>query len=319
MWDRGRDVSVPRQLTFFSNGGKSDFLERLKVGKNRYRRYLGSPLRYPGGKSWAVGYVIEHLPENVKKLVSPFFGGGSIEIAVSKELGIQVLGFDIFDILVNYWQVQIKFPLELFNELERLKPTKEVYAQVKEDLKKHWKGEIKLPPIKLAAYYFFNHNLSYGPGFLGWMSSVYADENVYRKMIEKVKNFHVKNLWVECADFKDVLPEFRNDFLYCDPPYYLGEDSTLFRGLYPQRNFPIHHNNFNHELLRDLLYSHRGGFILSYNDSPTIRKWYKDFEIVEIPVHYTMGQGETRIGKNRKERNSNHIKKGIELLIIKRG
>jgi hypothetical protein len=43
--------------------------------------------------------------------------------------------------------------LELFNELERLKPTKEVYAQVKEDLKKHWRGEIKLPPIKLAAYY----------------------------------------------------------------------------------------------------------------------------------------------------------------------
>jgi site-specific DNA-adenine methylase len=153
MWDRGRDVSVPHQLTFFSNGRKSDFLERLKVGKNRYRRYLGSPLRYAGGKSWAVGYVVEHLPENVKKLVSPFFGGGSIEIAVSKELGIQVLGFDIFDILVNYWQVQIKFPLELFNELERLKPTKEVYAQVKEDLKKHWKGEIKLPPIKLAAYY----------------------------------------------------------------------------------------------------------------------------------------------------------------------
>jgi len=313
------DVLSKYQLGLFSTSRKLAFLESLKVGKNRYRRYLGSPLRYAGGKSWAVGYVVEHLPENVKKLVSPFFGGGSIEIAVSKELGIQVLGFDIFDILVNYWQVQIKFPSELFNELERLKPTKEVYAQVKEDLKKHWRGEIKLPPIKLAAYYFFNHNLSYGPGFLGWMSSVYANENVYRKMIEKVKNFQVKNLWVECADFKDVLPEFRNDFLYCDPPYYLGEDSTLFRGLYPQRNFPIHHNNFNHELLRDLLYSHRGGFILSYNDSPTIRKWYKDFEIVEIPVHYTMGQGETRIGKNRKERNSNHIKKGIELLIIKRG
>jgi len=31
-----------------------------------------------------------------------------------------------------------------------------------------------------------------------------------------------------------------------------------------------------------------------------------------------MGQGETRIGKNRKERNSNHVKKGVELLIIKR-
>ena len=135
MRNKSVDVLSKYQLGLFSTSRKLAFLESLKVGKNRYRRYLGSPLRYAGGKSWAVGYVIEHLPENVKKLVSPFFGGGSIEIAVSKELGIQVLGFDIFDILVNYWQVQIKFPSELFNELERLKPTKEVYAQVKEDLK----------------------------------------------------------------------------------------------------------------------------------------------------------------------------------------
>jgi DNA adenine methylase len=97
----------------------------------------------------------------------------------------------------------------------------------------------------------------------------------------------------------------------------LGEDSSLFRGLYPQRNFPIHHNNFNHEYLRELLLEHKGGFILSYNDSPTIRKWYKDFKIIELPIHYTMGQGETRIGMNRKKENRNHIKKTKELLIIK--
>ena len=123
---------------------------------------------------------------------------------------------------------------------------------------------------------------------------------------------------IECCSFEKVLPEFRNDFLYCDPPYYLGNDSTLFKGLYPQRNFPIHHNNFNHELLRDLLQNHKGGFILSYNDSPTIRRWYKNCEIVELPIHYTMGQGETRIGVNRKRENRNHIKKTKELLIIKK-
>ncbi|WP_234697211.1 DNA adenine methylase [Candidatus Chrysopegis kryptomonas] len=298
---------------------KKIFLKSLKgKSRNRYKRYLGSPLRYAGGKSWAVGYVIEHLPENIARLISPFFGGGSIEIATAKELGIPVIGFDIFDILVNYWQVQVSKPIELYRELKKLKPDKETYAFVKEKLKQHWKREIELDPLTLAAYYYFNHNLSYGPGFLGWMSSVYANEKTYQKMIERVRNFNVKNLSVECADFKDIIPEFKNDFLYCDPPYYLGEDSTLFRGLYPQRNFPIHHNNFNHELLRDMLHNHKGGFILSYNDSPTIREWYKDFEIIELPVHYTMGQGETRIGINRKEKNANHIKKTIELLIIKR-
>ncbi len=91
-------------------------------------------------KAGLVGYVIEKLPENIKRLVSPFFGGGSIEIAVAKELGIDVIGFDIFDILVNYWKIQINKPQELYEELVKLKPTKETYSWVKEELKKHWKG-----------------------------------------------------------------------------------------------------------------------------------------------------------------------------------
>jgi DNA adenine methylase len=92
----------------------------------------------------------------------------------------------------------------------------------------------------------------------------------------------------------------------------------MFRGIYPQRNFPIHHNNFNHEKLRDLLYQHKGGFILSYNDCSIIREWYKDFEIVEVAWQYTMGQGETRIGFNRMKENRTHVKQSHEILIIKK-
>lgn len=293
------------------------FLQDLRGKGKKYKRYIGSPLRYAGGKTWAVGYVIERLPDNIKRLVSPFFGGGSIEVAVAKELEIEVIGFEIFDILVNYWKIQIEKHYDLYQELAKLKPNKETYKWIKQELKKHWEGEINLLPLKLAAYYYFNHNLSYGPGFLGWMSSVYANEKTYFRLLERVKEFDVKNISVECASFDEIMPKFINDFLYCDPPYYLGDDSTLFRGLYPQRNFPIHHNNFDHKLLRELLLNHKGGFILSYNDSPTIRKWYRDFEIVELPIHYTMGQGETRIGTNRKRENRGYIKKTKELLIIK--
>jgi len=296
---------------------KKVFLKTLKGDKLLYKRYTGSPLRYAGGKSWAVGYIIENLPNNIKRIVSPFIGGASFEVAVAKELDISVLGFDIFDILVNYWQIQIKEPENLYLELKQLKPNHETYYQIKDILKKHWKKEIKLEPLKLATYYFFNHNLSYGPGFLGWLSSVYAKENVYKKMIERVRKFKVDKLWVEHADFIDVIEQYKNDFLYCDPPYYLGNDSTLLKGIYPQRNFPIHHNGFPHEKLRDMLYNHRGGFILSYNNSPVIREWYKDFNIIELPVHYTMGQGETRIGENRKKKNMDHVKKTVELLIVK--
>ena len=302
-------------------GNKRDiFLASIKGNTptlNQYKRYLGSPLRYAGGKSLAVGYIIQLLPDNIKKVISPFIGGGSVEIALAKELGIEVIAYDIFDILVNYWQVQIESSQEIYKELNKLRPTKEEYKKIKEILKNHWNGKSKLNKIKLAAYYYFNHNLSYGPGFLGWPSSVYLNAKRYKTILEKVKNFKADKLKVFCGDFEKVMPEYQNDFMYLDPPYFLSGDSKMFRGIYPQRNFPIHHNSFNHQRLNELLGQHKGGFILSYNDCKQIRDWYKDYEIYKPTWQYTMGQGETRIGLNRIKNGSNHIKESHELLIYK--
>jgi len=297
---------------------KNVFLEKLKSsgGKNKYKRYLGSPLRYAGGKSLAVGMILDIMPNNIERVVSPFIGGGALEIACAKELKIPVKAFDIFDILVSYWQVQIKSPKKLYSALKQFKPNKDEFYAVKKVMKSHWENEIKLKKIDLAAYYYFNSNTSYGPHFLGWPSTVYLQEERYKKTLEKVKSFDAPLLDVNCQSFEKTIKQYPNDFLYCDPPYYLGEDSKMFVGMYPNRNFPVHHNGFKHELLRDLLLNHKGGFILSYNDCPTIREWYKDCEMITPKWQYTFGQGDTRIGKNREEKNDgSHVKTSHELLI----
>lgn len=274
---------------------KELFLKKLKSKNGNYKRYLGSTLRYGGGKSLATGKILELIPENIKLLVSPFFGGGSVEIAVAKELGINVIGYDIFDILVNFWDQQINNSKNLYKELLKLKPAKKEYERVKNILKKHWNKidgyDGKLSPLLLAAYYYFNHNLSYGPGFLGWMSSNYLSEKKYDKMIQKIAEFNVKNIKINRDSFENVLVKHRKDFLYLDPPYFLEGDSKMFKGIYPMRNFPIHHDNFRHDLLVELLKKHEGGFILSYNDCTWVREAYKDFKIVEVSWQYTMGQG----------------------------
>ena len=306
-------------LSLFPTTEKDIFLSKLlSKGQHKYSRYNGLPLRYAGGKSLGVGHIIEHIPNNITKLVSPFFGGGSVEIACAKELGLSVKGYDIFDILTNYWRFQILFPVKLANTISKWPATKKQYAEVKERLRKHWKGEKLIKDkMSLAAHYWFNHNLSYGPGFLGWMSKIYEDPTRYERLLDKVRNFRCKELSVACASFQKSIPKHKNDFLYCDPPYYLEGNSQMFRGIYPQRNFPIHHNGFEHEVLRDLLHKHKGGFILSYNDCQTIRRWYKDFQIIEVKWQYTLGQGETRIGKNRIENGSHHyVKNSHELLIF---
>lgn len=300
---------------------KEIFLKSLLSQKRdrKYKRYLGTPLRYAGGKSLAVGFIVEALPDDVERIISPFLGGASFEIACVKELKIPVIASDIFDLLINYWEIQINQPDELAERLSKFKPTREEFTKVKERLKQHWKGLNKIEDkVELAALYFFNHNTSYGPGFLSWPSSVYLQEKRYKSMIEKVKSTRLNNITVFCDTFENVIQNYPNDFLYCDPPYFLEGDSKMFRGIYPQRNFPIHHNNFNHKLLHQLLLNHRGKFILSYNDCSVIREWYKDFEIIDVRWQYTLGQGETRIGANRMRDNRNHIKESHEILIVKR-
>lgn len=299
---------------------KADLLKRLRSPskKDGYKRYSGTPLRYAGGKTLAVGHIVNLLPNKIGRVVSPFLGGASVEIALAKELGLEVIGYDIFDILVNYWHHQITKPKELSAEISKFKPTKEEYNKVREIMKKHWKGTKKLEGLDLAAVYYFNHNYSYGPHFLGSQSSVYLQPERHKTTIEKVKNFDVKSLKVFCESFEKVIPKHKSDFLYCDPPYYLDGDSKMFIGMYPHRNFPIHHKGFNHELLRDLLKKHKGGFILSYNDCSTIREWYKGFNMITPTWQYTFSQGDTRVGKNRTEKNNgSHIKKSHEIIIWK--
>lgn len=302
----------------FTSSRRDQFLYELQSqGKLDYKRYTASPLRYAGGKSLAVGYVVECLPDNIERLVSPFLGGGSVEIACANELDIEVVAYDIFDILCSYWQVQLHSPNALANRLRQFEPTRATFATVKERLNRHWRNGEKLGKRELAAYYYFNSNTSYGPHFLGWPSDIYLNDNRYEKMVRKVELFRAPKLTVECASFEKTIPLHQGDFFYCDPPYYL--DGKMFTGMYPHRNFPIHHDGFRHDLLRDLLINHAkngGGFVLSYNDCETIRSWYAEFNIECPKWQYTFGQGDTRIGVNRLERNGgSHIKSSHELLI----
>ncbi|WP_416232498.1 DNA adenine methylase [Helicobacter sp. MIT 21-1697] len=310
---------------------KQHFLCNLKGKSLAYKRYTKSPLRYGGGKSLAVGLILEYFPNDVKRLISPFIGGGSVEIASALELNLEVKAFDIFDILVNFWQVLIADSLKLYDELLKLEPTKETYTTIKDELKAFWNERHKnaqntplkkLDSLTLARDYYFNFNLSYGPGFLGWMSKIYADKSRYVNALQKLKSLgqdkRLQNLSVECASFEKVFESYPNDFFYCDPPYFLEGDSQMFKGIYPMRNFPIHHNGFNHTLLAQCLKNHKGKFILSYNDCEFVRETYKDYRILEPKWQYTMGQGEIRVGKNRVERNEpNNVKQSHELLIIK--
>ena len=72
------------------------------------------------------------------------------------------------------------------------------------------------------------------------MSKIYQEKSKYYKLLNKLENFYVPiYLSVQVGDFSKTIPNHKYDFIYADPPYYLTGDSKMFRGIYPQRNFPI--------------------------------------------------------------------------------
>ena len=298
---------------------------------------MKTPIRYAGGKSKAYKIITEYIPRlpYPQRIISPFIGGGSLESKWSSELDIPVYGFDIFDALINFWSVLLSRPNDLADRLRELKPTKEEYEKVKEillrwgytqDMLKDWHTDyykrepIELSELDAAAYYFFNHNLSYGPMYLGWMSKIYQSQTKWDKMTHYIGSYRNPNLEVCKASFDEIIPNYPNDLIYLDPPYYLkkDDDNKMLKGMYPNCNIDVHHTGFNHELLRDLLHNHKGTFILSYNNCDTIREYYKDFTLVYPEWHYSYQAGETRVGKYKKERGVEHNKKeSHEILIIK--
>jgi DNA adenine methylase len=251
-------------------------------------------------------------------------------------MGKKVIGYDIFGTLTNFWNVMLNNREEFVEKLKTINPTPEEYKRIKEilinwdetqEMLSSWKTDyykrdniVTLDNVTAAAYYYFNHNTSYGPGYLGWGSSVYLKQIKWDKMIDSVSKFILPTLSVSQGSFEEIIPKHSEDFLYLDPPYYLEKDldNKMFTGIYPMRNIPVHHDGFDHEKLRDLLLEHKGNFVMSYNNCETIREYYKDFELFYPKWSYSMGNGETRVGKNRTDMGITNVKESHEILIVKR-
>ena len=317
---------------------EQEYLNKLKNKNNGYKRVIISPLRYAGGKSKAVGIILENLPNlHNKKIVSPFFGGGSVELTLATHLNYEVIGYDTFEMLTNFWNVLKNNKKEFIDKLKTFVIDKEEFTKNRhillsywdkikpEDLKYKTKKNIDLSDFEKtmlennsllqAVYYYYNMTLSYGPMFLGWPSSTEINKSKFDRRIKFLEKFKMNNVSVYQMPFEESIPKHENDFLFLDPPYYLGKDSKMFKGMYPNCNFAIHHNHFNHDKLCQLLKSHKGGFILTYNNCETIRNLYKDYKQIFPEWQYTYGQGETRIGKNRKD-DETIIKESHEIIII---
>ena len=218
--------------------------------------YPKSPLRYPGGKARAVSQILALIPKETQILISPFFGGGSIEIAAAFR-GIKVFGFDIFDPLVNFWKFLLRDSIELANRVKTHYPlSKDKFY----DLQKH---DFSNSLESAAVFYVLNRSSFSGATLSGGMSPGHPRFTL--SSIAYLQNFKCENLFVEKQDFKKTFQKYQKELMYLDPPYLIK--STL----YGKKGDA--HKEFDHNGLFELL-KKRDKWILSYNDCPEIRSLY---------------------------------------------
>ena len=229
--------------------------------------------------------ILPHVPEGTEKICSPFFGGGSVELALMGK-GVAVFGSDIFSPLVDFWQEAIKNPLELSERVRKYYPLSrpKFYS-----LQKRYTN---LPDkLERAAVFFVLNRCSFsGTTLSGGMSP--GHQRFTPSAIERLRNFHSAGLKVREIDYKVALRENPNIMSYLDPPYLIASDN-----LYGARGDA--HKGFDHEELASILRK-RDKWVLSYNDCPEIRELYKYARILEPKWKYGMSNG----------------KKSEELLII---
>ncbi len=242
-------------------GGFEDTVAEL-VGAQTLPKSTKSPLRYPGGKSFAVDKIREYIPPGTKSLVSPFLGGGSVELSCAAD-GIEVYSSDAFEALINFWKHAQESPVLLSERVRVYHPlSKNKFYSLQKGF-----YDIENELERAAVFFVLNRSSFSGTTLSGGMSPEHP--RFTESSIDTLRDFRTSNLSVQCCDYTDTLRQHPSEFAYLDPPYANGEK------LYGNRG-DMH--DFDHERLHSIL-SERDGWVLSYNDDPTIRSMYDSYRI----------------------------------------
>lgn len=255
-----------------------------------------SPLRYPGGKSRAVNLIASLLPP-FDECREPMVGGGSLFFYARQKFPEK-----------NFWINDLYYSLYCFwKELQSSQD--EVIDQIRQWRKKFSKGKelfrflteniAGFNPIQTAAAFFIFNRITFsGTTESGGYSEQafmrrFTESSVERltpmkKILEGVK---ISNL-----DYMNVLEQpGKNVFLFLDPPYYSATKSALYG-----KNGNLH-RGFDHDRLAGAIKDSSHNWLITYDDSPYIRKLFSFANIIPWDLTYGMRNITTNSNQSGKE------------------
>lgn len=213
-----------------------------------------------GGKSKIADTLISHFPDpnSYTTYVEPFIGAGNIFLRKPYKSKVEVIN-DLDDWIYAIFQ-GVKKEGQL---MEQLKPIPYLSRELFNELRENPTNWIEY--LLLIKQSFFGQGRSYDASKKGGEIFKQSDFIILKNRLKDVKITHL--------DFQTLIKKYNKSttFFYLDPPYEGSKDYS---------------NSVNPEDVYNAVKTIKGKFMLSYNDSPLIRKLFKEFHIHTIETSY---------------------------------
>ncbi|MBU5439483.1 DNA adenine methylase [Tissierella sp. MSJ-40] len=234
---------------------------------------LKPPISRLGGKSKLRKTIIEMIPEHIC-YVELFFGAGWVYFG--KEASkVEVIN-DIDRELINLFKM-IKYHAP---EIERMLEYEFSGRDMFEEYKNY--NIEYLTEINRAVRFLYLITQSFGSkgDHYGYGTNTKPKPQIFYKNVLSDLKERLRNTYVENLSFENIIDKYDREytFFFADPPY-LG--TTGYEHEFGEKE---------HLLLRDKLSNLKGNFLLTINDHEITREWYKDFNIKEVEVSYSVSK-----------------------------
>lgn len=245
-----------------------------------------SPLRYPGGKSKAIGKILPYIPLTIHEYREPFIGGGSVFLAVKQTFGDRIQSYWINDLNVDlycFWAYVQKDIQALADEVERIKSNA---SNGRELFKTLTQANQELNDFERAVRFFVLNRITFsGTVDSGGYSQQAFERRFTDSSIDRLRKLgaHLSSTLVTNGDYETLIRQDGEDvFIFLDPPYLSATKSKLY-GV--KGNL---HTDFNHERFAKIMRDCPHQWLITYDDSPKIRELFSFATIVEWTLQYGM-------------------------------
>ena len=251
---------------------------------------LKTPLRYPGGKSRACTKLDQFLPDlrEYDEYREPFLGGGSVALHITKKYPhLKVWVNDLYEPLVNFWQILQKDGVTMRNKLLELKtrcPDPASARVLFQESKQYLDNNNTDSLWRAVSFYIVNKCSFSGLTESSSFSKQASDNNFSFRGIEKLPEYskliakwHITNLTYE--ELFDESSE-RHAFVYLDPPYDIKDN------LYGKKG--AMHKRFDHDTFATDCDLCSMDCLISYNANQLVKDRFKSWQAGEFDLTYTM-------------------------------